>query len=272
MVKYGPLFSILHSSFSIPMTCDSCGEHPATILITQATGAQTTSLRLCEACVRRRAAESNWPHQFGDALQAPLEEIVRELFGEFSERDEMESRAPGEFQINEIFFEGEEFPGDEDLADEMDEDDEDSESETSDEENALNSLLGDTSGLHAFFDDKPGERREIVAKRCPKCSITWDRLRQDGRAGCARCYETFAEQLHEVMERVQHAVHHTGKRPRAADKRRRRLEHLRARRDHRLEMLKRRLQEAVDGQRYEEAAKLRDQIRIVSSTIVAQPE
>jgi protein-arginine kinase activator protein McsA len=36
-------------------------------------------------------------------------------------------------------------------------------------------------------------------------------------------------------------------------------------------MLNRRLQEAVQGERYEEAAKLRDQIRIVASTIV-QPE
>ncbi len=254
------------------MNCDSCGEQPATILITQAINGQTTNLRLCEACVRRRAADSDWPHQFGDAMQAPLEEIVRELFSEFSEREEAESRAPGEFQINEIFFAADEFPGDEDLADDMDEDAENSESGLSDEENALNSLLGDTSGLHAFFDDKPGERREIVAKRCPKCSITWDRLRQDGRAGCGRCYETFSEQLHEVMERVQHAVHHTGKRPRAADKRRRRLEHLRARRDHRLEMLNRRLEEALREERFEEAAKLRDQIRIVSSTIVAETE
>lgn len=255
------------------MNCDSCGENPATILITQVINGHTTNLRLCEACVRRRAAESDWPLQFGDALQAPLEDIVRELFGEFSEREDAENRTPGEFQINEIFFEvGDEFPGDEDLADEMDEDDEESEPGASDEENALNSLLGDASDLHAFFDDKPGERREIVAKRCPKCSITWDRLRQDGRAGCARCYETFAEQLHEVMERVQHAVHHTGKRPRAADKRRRRIEHLRARRDHRLEMLNHRLQEAVQQEQFEEAAKLRDQIRIVSSTIVSQPD
>lgn len=249
------------------MNCDSCGENPATILITQAVNGHTTSLRLCEECVRRRAAESDWPHQFGDALQAPLEDIVRELFGQFSEHDDEKNRAEGEFQINEIFFEASEFPGDEDLADEMDEEDDLGESSASDEENALNSLLGDTSGLHAFFDDKPGERREIVAKRCPKCSITWDRLKQDGRAGCARCYETFAEQLHEVMERVQHAVHHTGKRPRAADKRRHRLEHLRAKRDHRLEMLNRRLEEAVQQERFEEAAKLRDQIRTVSSTI-----
>jgi protein-arginine kinase activator protein McsA len=67
---------------------------------------------------------------------------------------------------------------------------------------------------------------------------------------------------------VQHAPEHRGKKPRAAEKRRNRLEHLRARRDHRLEMLNRRLDEAVRDERYEEAAKLRDQIKVVSSTIV----
>jgi protein arginine kinase activator len=261
------------------MLCDSCGEHPATILITQAVDGQMTKLHLCEECVRRQAAEGDWPHEF-DAMRAPLEDVVRELFGqipEHEELDDIESRTPGEIQLNEIFFEvSAEFPSDEDLTDEMDEGfDEPRAHENNhetDEETALNNLLGDTSGLHAFFDDKPGELRDLAAKRCPKCSITWDRLKQDGRAGCAQCYETFAEQLREVMERVQSASHHTGKRPRAADKRRRRLEQLRAKRDNRLEMLNRRLQEAIQEERFEEAAKLRDQIRIVSSTIVAQPE
>ncbi len=117
------------------------------------------------------------------------------------------------------------------------------------------------------FADAP-ERRDVAARRCPKCSITWDRLRQDGRVGCAHCYETFADQLHEVMQRVQHAPQHHGKKPRAAEKRRNRLEHLRTRRDHRLEMLNRRLEEAVRDEKYEEAAKLRDQIKMVESTIV----
>ncbi len=72
------------------------------------------------------------------------------------------------------------------------------------------------------------------------------------------------------MARMQRDARHVGKRPRAAEKRRRRLEHLRARRDHRLAMLQRRLQEAVAAEKYEDAAKLRDQIKIVASTIINQ--
>lgn len=114
-----------------------------------------------------------------------------------------------------------------------------------------------------------GRGSEIPAVRCPKCETTWDRLRQDGRVGCSNCYEVFHNQLNEVMDRLQPSSQHIGKAPRAAAKRRRRLEHLRARRDHRLEMLNARLTKALAAEDYEEAAKLRDKIKIVASTIVS---
>jgi protein-arginine kinase activator protein McsA len=118
--------------------------------------------------------------------------------------------------------------------------------------------------------EKPKEApREILAERCPKCGTTWDRLREDGRAGCAKCYVAFHDRLVDVMNRMQREAQHVGKTPRAAVKRRRRLEHLRARRDHRLEMLNRRLQEAITAEKYEDAAQLRDKIKMVSSTIVS---
>ena len=72
------------------------------------------------------------------------------------------------------------------------------------------------------------------------------------------------------MEQMQHETHHTGKLPRAALKRQRRLEHLRTKRDHRLEMLQRRLKEAVQEEKYEDAVQLRDKIKIVASTIVVE--
>lgn len=109
---------------------------------------------------------------------------------------------------------------------------------------------------------------ELTSARCEKCGTTWDRLREDGRAGCAYCYEAFEEKLREVMARMQREAHHVGKTPRAAQRRRRRLEQLRDKRDHRLQMLQNRLQEAVAEEKYEDAAALRDKIKMVSSTIV----
>jgi protein arginine kinase activator len=102
--------------------------------------------------------------------------------------------------------------------------------------------------------------------RCPNCNTTWDRLKQDGRAGCGACYTAFRIQLVDVMARVQRGESHIGKTPREAQKRRRRAENLRARREHQLELLTNRLKEAVAAEKYEIAAKLRDKIKDVTSS------
>ena len=274
------------------MYCEFCNEHPATVFITQIAENEVTQLRLCEACARQRA------QAIGEEGAPALDEVVFGFFDDQEYRseelifDQDESSDEDEFTMNEVFmslqnqpFDDDEF-ADEDSTDELDE--LDGESDLHDVVEGLAAALedGEGSGDDIFglsldeltksspFADTPlspaPERREVAARRCPKCSITWDRLRQDGRAGCAHCYETFADQLHDVMQRMQHAPQHHGKKPRAAEKRRNRLEHLRARRDHRLAMLHRRLDEAVRSEKYEEAAKLRDQIKMVSSTIIQE--
>lgn len=88
--------------------------------------------------------------------------------------------------------------------------------------------------------------------RCPDCGITYAEFRNQGRLGCPHDYDVFAEPLHEVLEKVHGATEHTGKLP------------LRAGCDTRgqreLMQLRRRLQDAVEAERYEEAARLRDLI------------
>lgn len=125
----------------------------------------------------------------------------------------------------------------------------------------------ETAGTEKFPNGMPFPLPTTSA-RCIKCGTTWDRLKQDGRAGCGQCYVAFARELANVMERVQKTSQHAGKAPRAMAKRQLRLMHLRRRRDNRLEMLQRRLQESLECEDYEEAAKLRDKIKIVSSTIL----
>ncbi|HVF09443.1 MAG TPA: UvrB/UvrC motif-containing protein, partial [Abditibacteriaceae bacterium] len=199
----------------------------------------------------------------------PLDEIVRSLFGQIEFTDE-ETFQEETFQADaneNVFsaglFNTGEFPADEDAVDALEEDE---------LEEAFHAKLDNGhDGGHSVENPQSHWEvpRGIASMRCAKCGTTWDRLRQDGRAGCVECYKIFEDQLSQVMERLQHAAQHSGKRPRTADKRRRRLEHLRARRDHRLAMLQRRLQEAVGLENYEEAAKIRDKIKMVSSTIVA---
>lgn len=259
----------------MPKLCDACHEQAATVFITKIAQHKSSKQSLCEDCARQRAGAEGWmqhllngadPFQ-ADPFEASLpDDIMMSLLEQAGaledlaedEGDETDFELPTSTHL----FNFGEFPADEDLIDEMEDE---AAIEPGPEDFEPTDL--DESAPGFFPDDLP--TRSIQSARCPKCATTWDRLKQDGRVGCAHCYKVFEEQLRDVMNRVQRAAEHTGKHPRAAEKRRRRLQHLRERRDHRLEILNRRLQEAVAAEKYEDAAKLRDKIKIVASTIVS---
>jgi protein arginine kinase activator len=92
------------------------------------------------------------------------------------------------------------------------------------------------------------------AARCSFCQTSKSDFRASGRLGCAHCYGAFEASLRELLRRVHgHAVH-VGRRYRAPHgavlERAATLRELRAR-----------LQRAVEGEEFELAASLRDQIR-----------
>jgi protein arginine kinase activator len=88
---------------------------------------------------------------------------------------------------------------------------------------------------------------------CPDCGITYAEFRNQGRLGCPHDYEVFAEPLAEVLEKVHGATEHLGKLPHRAGA------DLTEQRQ--LMQLRRQLQEAVENEKYEEAARLRDLIK-----------
>jgi len=88
---------------------------------------------------------------------------------------------------------------------------------------------------------------------CPDCGMTYGEFRSQGRLGCPNDYEAFAEPLHELLEKVHGGTEHLGKVPKRAGA------DQQAGRE--LMQLRRRLQEAVDREQYEEAARLRDLIQ-----------
>ena len=291
------------------MFCESCHENPATVFVTQVLNEETKQIRLCESCARARA-ENQGETSIEGIVFGLFDEMKNHRAdnenGNQNGNQNGESNDENGFSISELFMEMQQdddfddelelFLSDENFGDDLNDSDDLESLDDDDFDNLSDDSDDDSNGIFAdVFDNLEGiekdgtdvfpslselmksgpfaealERRDVQARRCPKCSITWDRLRQDGRAGCSGCYEAFAEQLHEVMRRVQHAPQHHGKKPRAAEKRHNRLEHLRAQRDHRLEMLNRRLEEAVRDEKYKEAAKLRDQIKTVESTIVQE--
>lgn len=94
---------------------------------------------------------------------------------------------------------------------------------------------------------------------CPQCGMSEADFKKNGRLGCGRCYETFSDLLGEVMKDMHKAMQHRGKIP----ARMARTELV----DQRLSDLKRDLQLAVDSEQFEEAAWLRDQIRLLENNV-----
>jgi protein arginine kinase activator len=98
-----------------------------------------------------------------------------------------------------------------------------------------------------------GDESKTLAKTCPHCHLRGGDFKKTARLGCPRCYETFAEELEPMLAAMHKGSRHVGKVPAEA----RKTLAAEALKDD----LKRRLDKAVSAEDYEEAARLRDQMR-----------
>jgi protein arginine kinase activator len=97
--------------------------------------------------------------------------------------------------------------------------------------------------------------QQLADLKCPHCGLTFVEFRQNGLLGCPRDYDAFEKALVPLIERAHEgSSHHIGKVPR-------RLGTPRPT-ENDLIRLKRRLAKAVEDEQYEEAARLRDKIKV----------
>jgi protein arginine kinase activator len=90
-------------------------------------------------------------------------------------------------------------------------------------------------------------------KTCGQCGMTYAKFRQHGLLGCAECYEAFEDQLTPLLDRAQEGgAEHLGKTPRRSVGA---LQHQRQ-----ISLLRKQLAEALQTERYERAADLRDEL------------
>lgn len=101
------------------------------------------------------------------------------------------------------------------------------------------------------FTEAPVDKESKTA--CPDCGAVWADLLKTGKAVCPRCYQTFGEALQPTLRSLHGNVTHTGRAP--ADRRA-----LRERKD-RLATLRSQLAEAISTENFEDAARIRDEIR-----------
>ena len=103
-------------------------------------------------------------------------------------------------------------------------------------------------GSAASDDDKAG-----AGKSCPHCHLRGRDFKKHARLGCPRCYEVFESELAPMLAAMHKGTRHAGKVPvsrRAGEEK-----------SLRIQALKLQLDAAVRAEKYEEAARLRDQLK-----------
>jgi protein arginine kinase activator len=95
--------------------------------------------------------------------------------------------------------------------------------------------------------------RKKSGQTCPACGMTLDEFRKKGRLGCAKDYEVFGAHIGDLLERVHGARTHVGRIPGSSEADLERMK--------RLVELRSRLDVAIREEAYENAARLRDELK-----------
>ncbi|MCX5699392.1 MAG: UvrB/UvrC motif-containing protein [Candidatus Omnitrophica bacterium] len=116
--------------------------------------------------------------------------------------------------------------------------------------------LSDLLAGMADFEKPSSKEEEIVTIKCPSCGLTYANFKKIGRLGCGECYNVFRKYLAPLLKRIHGSNQHIGKNP-AKTKAPTKLYKKKAG----LPELKDQLQKAIQQEAFEEAARLRDQIK-----------
>ena len=115
------------------------------------------------------------------------------------------------------------------------------------------------AGLAEF--EKPAKETEATASiKCQNCGLTYADFKKIGRLGCGECYASFKKYLAPLLKRIHGSCQHFGKSPVKTVKISKKKTDL-AEKPDLVAQLRQKLARAIEAEAFEEAAKIRDQIK-----------
>jgi protein arginine kinase activator len=114
------------------------------------------------------------------------------------------------------------------------------------------------SKAEAGLFEESDEASVLNQKECPVCGIKFVEFRNSGRLGCPHDYQEFREELAPLLENIHGEIRHCGKTPRRLPQNQQTQSEL--------IQLRKQLQQAVNREAYEEAARIRDRIRRIEES------
>lgn len=138
----------------------------------------------------------------------------------------------------------------------------------------LRSFIGD------FFNDFPEtERMKKISGtkqlQCKTCGTTYEEFINDGNFGCEDCYQTFKEPIDRLLKKLHGTSTHFGRKPGveakpivdkvSVDKDKKETSKVNPKKEEskeeKIARLERELEKAIKDERYEDAAKIRDELK-----------
>ncbi len=115
---------------------------------------------------------------------------------------------------------------------------------------------------------------ELKSLKCNTCGYTFDDIVKTGKLGCMECYDVFGDKLDPIIKRVQGENRHIGRLGKVIDKKideklsienekeqGEKIENKNNSKGSKIEQLKEKLKQLIQDEKYEEAAKIRDEIK-----------
>lgn len=115
---------------------------------------------------------------------------------------------------------------------------------------------GDLQAVLAAVLSTMSEKQHTPEITCPRCGETYAEFQKTGMLGCAECYRAFQKELTPLIARVQGRSQHAGRRPPVSEEEQARMT--------RMEELRAQMEAAVAAENFEEAARLRDELRAMA--------
>lgn len=115
-----------------------------------------------------------------------------------------------------------------------------------------------------LVNDSLAGGEDETSRKCPACGLAQQDFKKHGRFGCPSCYETFESMVTPMLGNMHKGTAHQGKTPRKVLARRSVYD--------RLTKLEGELTIAIKSERYEDAARYRDEIRQFQDSIKQKPQ
>lgn len=109
---------------------------------------------------------------------------------------------------------------------------------------------------------------EVKQIKCDSCGSTFEDIINTGRYGCANCYDVFEDRMDPILKKLQGSNRHNGRLGKISDNNvkfeKKDEQKPENKINNKLEKLQEELKQAIKEERYEDAAKIRDEIKKMS--------